>query len=365
MPSASDPAAVFAPPPPGLNYVAALDPSIKFLLIGTACSATLIPLAVVLFFFSNSGIRRQPVFILNVLMIALGLAEGAINIFNQTRSMLAKPVPVGFSVAFACLEVLVPMVADTVLLVRVATVYHPSRIPSWVCVAGIYVPIAAIKVARTIVEIVFIVRWTRAIMHHGHDNLLIAGQEAWDAPYPKAAWILQLVDSIYASILFLLPLKQQGRHRPNLSIPGVSNDTNISEATKNSYHDRLKTLFWISTSNFVFPAILDLALLAIAFRDPSFLDGAYVLMVSNYVDIVGVLLATIWSTSTKPPHAPPGFTASGAAIDDFRTARLRRNSPRFAVVTTAEEGPGDEREDVSIPMAVFKSSATPSEDTQV
>ena len=35
--------------------------------------------------------------------------------------MLVKPVPVGFSIAFACLEVLVPMVADTVLLVRVTT----------------------------------------------------------------------------------------------------------------------------------------------------------------------------------------------------------------------------------------------------
>ena len=73
----------FVPPPVGINYATVLDPPITFLVIGTACSATLIPLLVVLFFFSNSSIRRQPVFILNVLMIALGLCEGAINIYNQ------------------------------------------------------------------------------------------------------------------------------------------------------------------------------------------------------------------------------------------------------------------------------------------
>lgn len=171
---------------------------------------------------------------------------------------------------------------------------------------------------------------------------------------------------------------KEGRHvhRRGLSIPGVSNDTNLSQATKSqcplrpigwvthysqpriavSYYDRLKTLFWISVSNFVFPVILDLALLVLAFRDAAFLDGAYVLMVSNYVDIVGVLLATIWTTSTKYPHAQPGFTPSGAAIRS-------RTSPRFAIVTAEEQGDEGPYGD-SIPMTVFRSSPATS-DTQV
>ncbi|PIL26392.1 hypothetical protein GSI_12149 [Ganoderma sinense ZZ0214-1] len=240
--------------------------------------------------------------------------------------MVGKPVPVGFSVAFACLEVLVPMATDMVLLVRVTTVYPPCDM-HFAYAAGIYVPLAAIKAARLTVETVFVVQWTREIMDRSHVDLLIAGQEAWNTPYPKAAWVLQLVDSTYASMLFLLRLKQ--RHRPNLSIPGLGNDTNSSEATKCCNRDPLKTLFWISASNFVFPVVLDVALLVIAFRDPSFLTGAYVLMVSNYVDIVGVLLATIWSTRNKYPHAQPGFTVSGA-LSDFRTAR-GRSSSHFAV----------------------------------
>ena len=199
----------------------------------------------------------------------------------------------------------------------------------------------------------------------------------------------------YASILFLFRLRE-GRHthRRRLSIPGVSNDTNLSEATKSqcplrpglgwvssprprphrsrdgpavSYYDRLKTLFWISVSNFVFPVVLDLALLVLAFREGSFLDGAYVLLVSNYVDIVGVLLATIWTTSTK---YPPGVGGIGGGGGPSGAAIRSRMSPRFAVVTVDGEGESEEpleglgfgfgREQDgdgdSIPMTVFTRS---------
>ena len=120
--------------------------------------------------------------------------------------MLAKPVPVGFSIAFACLEVLVPMLADTVLLLRVVAVYPPRHLRSAAYVARVYAPIVAIKIARMIVEILFVVQWTRAIMRHGQENVLEAGQEAWSYPYPKAAWILQLVDSRHAPLPLAVPL---------------------------------------------------------------------------------------------------------------------------------------------------------------
>ena len=211
-------AVVLAPsaPPLGLNHIAALDSSITFLLIGTACSAMLVPIAVILFFFSTSSGRRQPGFILNMLMIALGLAEGVINIFNQvrscgfpgsrlqsdlpnfpcqTRSMHALPVPVGLCVAFACSTVLIPIVADTVLLLRVFTVYPPSHM-QLACIAGVYGGIACIKVPRTVVETVFVVEWARKISVEGASlSLLVAGQAAWRTPFLKASLFLQLADS--------------------------------------------------------------------------------------------------------------------------------------------------------------------------
>ena len=69
-----------AAPPSAVNY--ALDPALNLLLIGTVWSSFLIPIAIALFFFSDSRMRRQPIFILNTCAIALGLAVGAINIYN-------------------------------------------------------------------------------------------------------------------------------------------------------------------------------------------------------------------------------------------------------------------------------------------
>ena len=63
-----------------VNYT--VDPALNLLLIGTVWSSFLVPIAIALFFFSDSRMRRQPIFILNTCAIALGLAVGAINIHN-------------------------------------------------------------------------------------------------------------------------------------------------------------------------------------------------------------------------------------------------------------------------------------------
>ena len=75
----------FPPPPPGLNYVAAIVPSLTFLLISTIWAALLVPITIVLFIFSTPSLRRTPLFILNVLSLASGLALGMISAYNQVR----------------------------------------------------------------------------------------------------------------------------------------------------------------------------------------------------------------------------------------------------------------------------------------
>ena len=81
--NSSFPADAFPPPPPGTNYVAAIKPSLNLLMIGTVWTSFLIPITIALFFFSTPDIRRRPVFILNLVSIALGLVQGAVNIYNQ------------------------------------------------------------------------------------------------------------------------------------------------------------------------------------------------------------------------------------------------------------------------------------------
>ena len=55
--------------------------------------------------------------------------------------------------------------------------------------------------------------------------------------------------------------------------------------------------------------LLNLVQIIFVFRDPNFLDGTYVYTVNMYVQIIGVLLATVWCTSTTwyddGPPAPP------------------------------------------------------------
>ena len=93
------------------------------------------------------------------------------------------------------------------------------------------------------------------------------------------------------------------------------------------YSRRLLTFFWIAASNFVLPAIFTLAQLVLVFRAGPFLDGAYLLLVKSYVEILGVLLATIWSSGTKSEMlASPGTTgqSSGSPL-------------RFAPVESSED----------------------------
>ncbi len=72
-----------SPPPPGMNYIAAIEPSLNFLLIGAISSSFLVPIAIALFFLSTPALRKRPVFILNVISIMLGLCQGALGIYNQ------------------------------------------------------------------------------------------------------------------------------------------------------------------------------------------------------------------------------------------------------------------------------------------
>lgn len=72
---------------------------------------------------------------------------------------------------------------------------------------------------------------------------------------------------------------------------------------------RFRGLFLISVSNFVFPSLLSLVQLILVFRGPTtgsevakgnwFLNCTYIMMVNDYITIVGVVFATVWATGTK------------------------------------------------------------------
>ncbi|KAI0753771.1 hypothetical protein C8Q74DRAFT_1211121 [Fomes fomentarius] len=326
-------------PPPGFVHAAVITPCVTLALIGTACSSALIPIAVVLFYFSTAKSRRRPLFILNTLMIILGLVLGCLNAFIQMTILHGRYVRPELSTLYTLLIILIPTLADSVLLMRVVTVYPPRelRLGRFIVVYG---PITTVKLARLVVDILFIVKWTRAVFDHS-TNTYQAGQQAWGTPFPKLAWFLQLADSTYASTLFLSRLREgrMNSHQLRARASAARTRSVESEGTATSYYYRLRTLFWISVSNFVFPVILNLVQLILAFRNPDFLDGAYVLIVNNYISVIGVLLATIWSTSTKVQgvHSPDS-TLQVADADGVGT-----QSPRFAPTVV-----GDDADDIEL-----------------
>lgn len=69
--------------PPAIQ--AQLDAATNLLVIASVFPALLVPIAIALFFFSDSTLRRKPIFILNVLAIMLGLAYGALGMFTVVR----------------------------------------------------------------------------------------------------------------------------------------------------------------------------------------------------------------------------------------------------------------------------------------
>ncbi len=61
---------------------------------------------------------------------------------------------------------------------------------------------------------------------------------------------------------------------------------------------RLRGLFWVAVFNFVFPVLLNITLIVFNFQDLSVDHGADVMVVNIYVDIICVVLATVWCSGT-------------------------------------------------------------------
>ena len=100
-----------------------------------------------------------------------------------------------------------------------------------------------------------------------------------------------------------------------------------------TYAERIKALFWIAAFNFVFPVIFNIVQLVFIFRDPDFMHGTYVLYCNTYLEIIGVLLATIWVSGTdsgSTRHSNVGRPPMPVALPDRDTL----STPEFAPPST-------------------------------
>ncbi|KAI0324277.1 hypothetical protein GY45DRAFT_1216088, partial [Cubamyces sp. BRFM 1775] len=291
------------PPPPGLNYVAVIEPELSLLLLDIVLSSILVPILVIMLYLSTPATRWKPVFVMNVISIILALAYAAVTVYQQSRAILAKTVNPNADTASACMLILAPFFAELILVIRVVAVYPPFFM-SWFRRILVYAPIALLKTARIVNIVAFLVQWVRLNKHTY--NPLQTGQDAWNLPNVKIEWILQFLDMSFVSVLFLARLHQSTRLKRNaglsdscLGTPSGNLREYFSHTAGMSFSSRIRTLFWIAATNLVIPVLLIFVQLVYIFRDNSFLHGTYVFIANIHVQIIGVLLATIWSTGSQ------------------------------------------------------------------
>ncbi|KAG2748603.1 hypothetical protein P692DRAFT_20857167 [Suillus brevipes Sb2] len=269
-------------PPPGTNYLATLKLAIPWLVTGTVLSSLLIPILIALLAFSTPQTRRHPIFMFNILGVLLGLTQGALNIYLEVHTMLTPAVAVSRAavVAYTALAFFGPLVAECTLVIRLAAVYPRRTTPKVNFWALLLVPIT-FKVIRATNLAVFLHFYVVAIS--GAGDTIAAGESLWGDWQTKFEWILQAVDNAFVSFMFI--------HR-------LTRSTSASERAirTRAMANRLQGLFLIALSNFVFPVVLNIIQLGLIFSSTSsFFRTSMVYMVNNYVNIIGVVFATIWS----------------------------------------------------------------------
>ncbi|KAJ7157797.1 hypothetical protein C8R46DRAFT_958768 [Mycena filopes] len=345
------------PPPPGLNYIAAITPSLSLLMIGTVWSSMLIPLLVILLLFSNSEMRRKPLFIMNLIAVLAGIVLGAMNVYLETTAIISPLTPIKGSVfiGFDCILLYLPVFMDTILLVRLFIVYPPQTI-SWPGRLLVFGPPILFKLVRVSNLAVFMVRWTNLIKLTAGGGLspLQAGQTLWGTqPWTKIEWFFQVFDNCYASVLFLLRV-HQGR------VVNAQSGAIGTTGKKDSHASKLRSLFFIAVGNFVFPCLLSLVQLIFVFRNPSFLDGTYVFFTNAYVEIIGVLLATIWVAGGHwSEQNSSGSKSTEISVMQYnRGPKIRIGHSVGTVDSSAQHSTtiGDVVEDDGVEMVAFKAA---------
>ncbi|KAJ6536779.1 hypothetical protein DFH09DRAFT_1324522 [Mycena vulgaris] len=234
------------------GYVQAIREPLAFLLVSAVFGSILFPLLLLLFALSTAQTRRKPIFILNVFSVALGIIAAGMNAHLAMKPILAPFEPVNLT------EGLVFTVIDSSFLAQ-------GSLHCW----------------------------------HSPSRSRFAVIEDLGRALFKAAFFLELFDNAYVSLLFLWRLK--GRSRPKF-FEGSAIER-VPGSNRESYASRLQKLFWITSTNFVFPLIFGLIRIITTFVAKDATLYAVIYAVNAYVAIISTVFATIWSSTTSLKEA--------------------------------------------------------------
>ncbi|KAF7360016.1 hypothetical protein MVEN_00729200 [Mycena venus] len=267
------------------TYAEGIRPGIAFILIQTMFATLLVPLLILLFALSTPQTRRRPIFILNVISVCMAMISTGVGVHILIRTILSPFANVHIPEAalfYTWVDLWKVWVAEAVLLLRVVLVFPRRRLPPLLAF-----PIM-LKIARAAFNIVFCVKWEQLLLGGTtNDYILLQSMPTY---LFKTMITLELLDNSYVSFLFLWRLRQQRQSSVLESEP-------IVHDSAQSYHSKLQKLFWIASTNFVFPLIFNLSKLIAVFAGSPIAVYTSLDQVNAYIAIICTVFATVWSST--------------------------------------------------------------------
>ncbi|KAJ7227930.1 hypothetical protein C8J57DRAFT_1713863 [Mycena rebaudengoi] len=318
------------PLPPALvaqiieGYARGIRSSLPFLLSSTVFGSMLIPLLLMLFALSTPQKRRKPIFILNVVSVCLGIITAAMTAHMILTAILSPfdKTNITEHIIYTILQQLTPWVAEGVLMLRIAAVFPRRKLPVLLAFP------VAVKITRIVLTVIFGVQFGKLLVsgYSVEYDLLKRFRTLFEVLF-----IMELLDNSYMSALFLWRLRMHREEGKTLGRVSTLVDY------KETFTSKLQTLFWIVSTNFIFPLIFGVIQIITIFVREDIVLPVALGMVNSFVAIISTVFATIWSSTlsfkeaiadTDPAVSTPilfrptssGTTPSEPSISTFQTA---------------------------------------------
>jgi len=278
--------------------------------------------------------------------VGLGIISSVLGTHFTIKSILSPFAGVirGENLTFTVMTIWMSWFAEGVLLVRVAAVFPRSQLPLLLAFP------MTIKVARFVVNVLFSVQWAKRLSSAGSETQFVILQ-ALPRTFFKVEFILELIDNGYMSALFLWRLHNsvlQGSEIQRVTLSGES---------KRSYASKLQRLFWIATTNFIFPLIFGLIEIFTVFFAKDVILCASFENANSYVAVISTVFATIWSSTNSFKEALSEKEVTHT-VDSSRPVIFRMDIERCADFPSRMMGtelPSSRMMDIELPIRTYES----------
>ncbi|KAI0250804.1 hypothetical protein BJV78DRAFT_537291 [Lactifluus subvellereus] len=298
---------------------------LAIILIVAPLGAVLVPIIGVLIFFTPSESRRRPVFVLNVLACLLGICQSIFFTSLNASVILHPDKPISHTTLLAAVAILLtpPILVNSILLFRLLA-FYPIQLTPRLTLIAVLAPTCICKVARLACLIAFLVTYPVS-RSNAPAYATLPGLVWGRGPWILSLVALQALDNSYVSSMFLYKLyrfgyttqKAVGGSRSKhlaviVRVPPSSRRPrsrgHLLSCTCRFYHCTRELCrsvcahppicSWASLdiSSFI-RVTVDIAVIVLMIVLPDWTSGTYIIFIANFITILGIVFATVWTTN--------------------------------------------------------------------